>query len=583
MNTTDFKNIPLSEIHPDKNQPRKFFDDAALKELTASVKDKGVLQPIMVRPNGKGYILVCGERRLKASIAAGLKDVPAVIRNLSDQEALEIQFIENIQRDDVHPMDEATTFKSMLESKVKPYTIADIAAKINKPEKFVAHRLSLNSLIPELQNDFWKGKFLIGHAILFSKLSPEDQKTCSKDCVETVYIDREKSARQYKSVNEVNGFIQRNIMRVLSSAPFKKEDPTLNPEMGPCTTCPFRSGNNPTLFDEVKETDRCFKPGCFNIKLENWTLKKVESILSEQPEIRLLVNSNSKILKQIVDLATKYKVPLLKEYHDFSSYSRTGYKEVKGLWVNTNEIGKTEKIFIQDTSKAAKSEKTTDGKPTANAIAAEISGIKERTKRAAELDDEKVWARIHMEVLSDSGAAHDTLYNSKKLSKIDTAALLMSLYEKTSSEYSGDICKIFGIKTQGYLYREQKAKLVEKLLTATPEQVNRVSRLFITSTLDSASGSHSANPGQGLLKQVAEQYYKDKIKAFEDEQLEKRTKREERAAQRIKALQDQKKEKPTKKDVVGILADESAKGIKKVLAKESAPSKQNQKRKSVKK
>jgi ParB family chromosome partitioning protein len=107
---TDFKTIPLSEIHPDKNQPRKFINDISLKELTESVKLKGVIQPIMVRPNKTGYILVCGERRVKASVAAGLKDVPAVVRNLTDEEALEIQFIENIQRDDVHPMDEASTF-----------------------------------------------------------------------------------------------------------------------------------------------------------------------------------------------------------------------------------------------------------------------------------------------------------------------------------------------------------------------------------------------------------------------------------------------------------------------------------------
>jgi len=84
---TDFKTIPLSEIHPDKNQPRKFFDDHSIKELTESVKEKGVLQPIMVRPNGKGYVLVCGERRYKASTAAGLKEIPAVVRQVKGKNA----------------------------------------------------------------------------------------------------------------------------------------------------------------------------------------------------------------------------------------------------------------------------------------------------------------------------------------------------------------------------------------------------------------------------------------------------------------------------------------------------------------
>lgn len=561
---TDFKTIPVSEIHPDKNQPRKFFNEAALKELTESVKSKGVLQPVMVRPNGKGYILVCGERRLKASIAAGLKDVPAVIRNLSDQEALEIQFIENIQRDDVHPMDEATTFKSMIENKVKPYTVADIAAKINKPEKYVTHRLSLNNLSPELQNDFWKGNFLIGHAVLFSRLSPEDQKLCSKEC--RVWGGK----KEFQSISNVKEFIQRNIVRNLSAAPFKKDDPTLNPEMGPCTSCPFRSGNNPTLFEDVKETDRCFKPGCFKVKMENWTIKKVEQILTEEPEVKLLMSTGNPILKQVVDLAKQYNVPILKSYDDFNTYGGyDGQKKVKGIWVNTNQIGTVEHVYVESKGKAAKSERSADGKPTNTAIDEEISGIKQRTKRAAELDDEKVWMRIHKEIVNTTTGKNGqdinmALITEKPLSKVDTAAVIYSMYQKAGSE-SDEIGKIFGFKS-GYLHRDEAIKFADKILNATSAQFNKVCRIFLKGVLDSAMSSHTANGGQALLKQVAEQYYKKEIAAIELEQKEKQIKREERAGVRIKALQDQKKQT-----------------VVKTVSPPAAGARQNQKKKAVKK
>jgi ParB family chromosome partitioning protein len=109
---TDFKTILLDDIHPDPNQPRKYYDALAMEELTQSVKEKGVLQPVLIRPNGNGYILVCGERRYRASKEAGLTDIPAVIRQLTDDEALELQIIENLQRKDVNPMEEGTAFQN---------------------------------------------------------------------------------------------------------------------------------------------------------------------------------------------------------------------------------------------------------------------------------------------------------------------------------------------------------------------------------------------------------------------------------------------------------------------------------------
>jgi ParB/RepB/Spo0J family partition protein len=517
---SEFKTIAVKDIHPDPNQPRKFYDESAMSELTASIKEKGVLQPILIRPNGKGYILVCGERRYRASQSAGLEEIPAVIREMSDDEALELQIIENLQRKDVHPMEEAVAFKSMIESKSRPYTLSDIAAKVGKPEAYISQRLSLNALIPELQKEFWNGKFLTGHAVLFSRLSAEDQKLCMKEC--KIWGDKE-----YRTIKDVQDFISRNIMRVLSSAPFKKDDPTLNPAMGACTNCPFRSGNNPSLFADIKETDRCFKPSCFNIKIENDTIRRVDSLLVEEPEVLLLSTGHDKILTAIVTKTKEFGVKILKDYDDFNTWNVGGSK-AKGIWVNGRELGKIDTVYLKKSSGSSSQKQA--GKPNPNAsIDEEISGIRKRTKRAAELDDEKVWRRIHDEILKDKG-----LVNGNTMSKVDTAAVLFAMYDKAGYGGNDKIAKIFG--------GGGRKQLAEKMLNATPKQFNEAARLFSLVILDSAVSSHTSSPGQGLLKSVAEQYHKDKIGAIELEQKEKRIKREQRAEQRIKALQEQKKQ-----------------------------------------
>ena len=112
MDLVQFLTIEISRIIPDPDQPRRFFDETALQELTESVKVNGVIQPIMLRPNGDvGYMVVCGERRYRASIAAGLTELPAVVRAFPHEQALELQLIENLQRKDVHPMEEAVAFQ----------------------------------------------------------------------------------------------------------------------------------------------------------------------------------------------------------------------------------------------------------------------------------------------------------------------------------------------------------------------------------------------------------------------------------------------------------------------------------------
>jgi len=165
--------IPLAYIKPSKTNPRRNFDKEKLDQLADSIRKAGVLQPVLVRTNGTTYELVAGERRLRAAKLAELETIPAIVRELTDQEVLEIQVVENLQRDDLHPLEEAEGYRHLLA--VKGYDAAKIAERIGRSVKYVYDRAKLLSLIDEVQKIFLAGKITAGHAILLARLSPADQ------------------------------------------------------------------------------------------------------------------------------------------------------------------------------------------------------------------------------------------------------------------------------------------------------------------------------------------------------------------------------------------------------------------------
>jgi ParB/RepB/Spo0J family partition protein len=166
--------LPIDTIRESKSNPRREFDPGALDELAQSIRTKGLLQPIVVRPNGvRGYELVCGARRLRAAKLAGLEAVPASVRVLTDQEVLEIQVIENLQRRDLHALEEARGYQQLLAT--KGYDVARIAARVGRSVKYVYDRMKLLQLVPDAQQLFLEGKFTAGHAVLLARLKPGDQ------------------------------------------------------------------------------------------------------------------------------------------------------------------------------------------------------------------------------------------------------------------------------------------------------------------------------------------------------------------------------------------------------------------------
>lgn len=165
----------IHDVRPNLRQPRKEFDDEAISELSISIKEKGVLQPLIVRRSGQGYEIIAGERRWRAAQKAGVNKVPIIIKEATDGEALELALIENLQRQDLNPIEEATGYRHLIED--FGLTHEDVAARIGKDRSTITNQLRLLRLPEEAQKALVQGEISAGHArALLSLESASDMK-----------------------------------------------------------------------------------------------------------------------------------------------------------------------------------------------------------------------------------------------------------------------------------------------------------------------------------------------------------------------------------------------------------------------
>lgn len=172
---TTLQTIPIEQLHESPLNPRKRFDPAKLQELADSLNASGQLEALLVRPmkaNG-GYEIAAGHRRYRAAKLAGLGQLEAKVREIDDRTLVEILTISNLQRDDLHPLEEAQGFRDLMEK--AGYDVAKIAARVGRSTKYVYDRVKLLQLVPEAKKLFLAGEFEAGHAIILARLSPADQ------------------------------------------------------------------------------------------------------------------------------------------------------------------------------------------------------------------------------------------------------------------------------------------------------------------------------------------------------------------------------------------------------------------------
>ncbi|MCU1324222.1 MAG: parB-like partition protein [Acidobacteriaceae bacterium] len=284
VNPTEYRDVTLALLNESKTNPRRTFEEVALKELASSIRTQGVLSPLLVRPlTENGFEIIAGARRYRAAQMAEVPTVPVRIVHLSDAAALEAQLVENLVRSEIHPMEEAQGFRALLDLEDPKYSIEQIAAKVGKSPVFVASRLKLSDLVPAAVDAFYADEIGVGHALLLAKLPSDQQEAALQACFKEVYNGSHKPARILLPVRNLQFWIDSNILLVLKDAPFNKRDAQLVPAAGSCADCPKRTGHNKLLFgdDLGRQGDRCTDPNCYAAKVS----AHVAQTLAAKPEL----------------------------------------------------------------------------------------------------------------------------------------------------------------------------------------------------------------------------------------------------------------------------------------------------------
>ncbi|MEM6516194.1 MAG: ParB/RepB/Spo0J family partition protein, partial [Bacteroidota bacterium] len=450
-----FQNLSIDKVIPDPMQPRKTFNEALLQQLSESVKKHGVLQPITVRKSGKEYIIVMGERRFRASKLANKKTIPCIVRTYKNNDVLEIQIIENLQRQDVEPTEEAEAIAFLSEK----YAPSEIAKRLGRSDNFIRQRLKLAGLIEGFKHFIRNGDMTISLGIGVALFEPEEQQMM----LETMGEDF--------NAHQVNRMIKDQTFD-LEKAPFDVADKKLIVKAGACNECPFNAANQGNLFGDGKMV--CTKSACYESKKSRSFLNLIEKSKKEKilliPEIQKywaneelnqliiaqLENSGLKVYLlndvEIIELPIEPTIEAIKEeyqHYDYSEEQLTEeyndvletYSEELETYNSAKENGflngivfhpetyRQKEVFVKIVEKS-KSESTTHSAPLADRKMADctpeeqIVKINEREIRKKQIENNKQFEEV-VQMIRET----DYIDTKKTLSVDEMVAFSISLFE----------------------------------------------------------------------------------------------------------------------------------------------------------
>ncbi|WP_338359886.1 ParB/RepB/Spo0J family partition protein [Yeosuana marina] len=555
------QNLQLGNIKADPEQPRKTFNEDALQQLSESIEEHGVLQPITVRQLNGHYIIVMGERRYRASKLAGKKTIPCIVRTYENNDVLEVQIIENLQRQDVEPTEEAEAIAYLSEK----YTPTEIAKRLGRTDNFVRQRLKLAGLIDGFKHFVRNGEMTISLGVGVALFAPEEQQMM----LETMGEDF--------NTHQINRMIKDQTYD-LEKASFDVKDKKLVPKAGSCFECPFNAANQGNLFGEGKIV--CTKSACFETKKSKSFLNLIEKSKKENilliPEIRQYWaddENNQLIISQlgksglkvyllddveIIEEPTKPTIEAIKIEYQHYDYSEDELKaEFKEAIQNFEEELKnynsaTDNGFVNGTVfhpdtyqhktvfvkiiEKSKDESTEYSAPLVNRKMADctpeeqIVKIKEREIRKKHIENNKQFEEVVQMI-------RETKYiNTKKtLSTDEMVAFSISLFENNVDYMSQQ--KHFS-KLLGDTSKMTKVEIVENFKKKFKKEIfHKLIRYILTKQVHFGESNHVNNLTNISFYNAMQGYYKSKIASIEKEYVEKRDKREARLKERITVLE----------------------------------------------
>jgi ParB/RepB/Spo0J family partition protein len=545
---TKLEHVKLSDITvSDTNvmfRDESEMTEAALKELIDSVREKGVIQPVLIRELKGKMILVCGERRYRAAKAVQVlfktrDSIPANIREMTDDEAFELQVTENLQRKDVHPLKEAKAYKYLVDKDPKIYTVQELAVRFGKTDHYIITRLKLNELTELVRKDFQEGKMSLAAALAIARLSEADQLEIRKNC--------QNYGSGYRDVKSIEQYIESSIMCNLSEAPFKKDDATLNPSMGPCTTCQFRTGAN-QLFSDIKQKDRCMNKTCFKGKRETHLIRIIKDTHENKPDVVMLAGwraPDPEVAKILKDLGVK----ALKQWEDYE-VEKSG--KTKGLFVGGDDAGKIVNVKLKKQS-GSKASGGVDIKDDA------ITRINDKMIDDAQKDADVVFKRI-VTAIQERPVGKHVSPQEEALLIFDMISFMQDDLHDDDGNLIPEIKKMKLPDFEEVEYGDEKDwdKFYKSLIALTNEQKSFLAKRYMQLRFLSRADNESI---EGFMIRKAAVDMGIPVKQFEKEQLQIREEREQKANERIKALKSEAKAKKKEAVVKDKPIDRTQKGL----------------------
>jgi ParB family transcriptional regulator, chromosome partitioning protein len=257
--------VPIDDIDPSpRNRTARNVD-----ELVESVRQHGIQQPVKLRPKGKRFEIVYGERRYRAAKLIGLKELPATVEDLSEEEAHELRIVENACREDPHPLEEAEAYEALLamkDARGRPLHSADALAKlVGRSPQYVYSRLKLMALGPAMREAFRKGQLTTTTAFLVARAVPPALQDEALAELRSEFEDLREG--EPFPADDLSYLVEQRYLTRLDRAPFSTDDAKIVPEAGPCSKCPKRTGNQPRLFSDEAAADTCTDLVCFRKKV----------------------------------------------------------------------------------------------------------------------------------------------------------------------------------------------------------------------------------------------------------------------------------------------------------------------------
>ena len=529
--------VALANVQPSNYNTRKYFDETSLAELAESIRQQGVIQPIGVRPvaDTDRFEIVFGERRYRASLMAGLEEIPAVVLNVSDETAEEMAITENLQRQDVTPMEEANAYQKLMES--GRYDVQSLAVQFGKSESYIRTRLKFASLIPEIALLLEQDELTVSVAAEICRYGEDIQRE--------VYIKHLKEESMLYSswrglkAAEVAKYIERDYTTDLERYAFDK---TL------CLSCPHNT-NNMTLFCEG-DCGKCANRSCLAEMNASYLVEKALQFVEQYPSVSLGYqdfNNNMVVVERLKAMgyevehlntyATAYpEVPVapekeeydtIEEYEqaheeyeqDFSKYM----EKCRSIHerIDTGEltfyicIGQKE-IKLCYKASAADTDETTE-KPLSP-----VEKLEKQDKRNKEIALEKTVEDTKKQIL-------DVDMSESKFTQDEEKMIYFFLLSSLRKEHFG----IFGIgekETYQHLTDEEKMDIIANL---TAKQKAVIRRDFLIANFKGANGSNAAAT---LLLDFARKHMPDTLAGIESEYNEVYEKRHKRIEERKAVL-----------------------------------------------